>query len=261
MPSPNAGAGRSVTDMDHSWLTGAAALVIVLGPTATSSDASATAGTVGAPAATTARPALAMTTTAIGGNVIAVVPGAAITGDDHLPPKLDGSHTYRATFLMWVAPNARHPTLKVDAAGGVTPAATGTRSPNEDRSGRRVGAVARGTMFTVATREVRRAFVVDPRPSRDTRIMKRNDVLAVVNLRASMVAAQREYDELDLSPSVSEGGEVPSLDAHEEFVIRRFAAISLRYHQAVHRYYGLADRLPVAGQPTPDVLDLELVRS
>jgi hypothetical protein len=105
--------------MDHSWLSGAAALVIVLGPTATSSDASATAGTVGAPAATTARPALAMTTTAIGGNVIAVVPGAAITGDDHLPPKLDGSHTYRATFLIWVAPNARHPTLKVDAAGGV----------------------------------------------------------------------------------------------------------------------------------------------
>jgi hypothetical protein len=97
--------------------------------------------------------------------------------------------------------------------------------------------------------------------SPDTSVMKRNDVLAVVNLRASMVAAQREYDELDLSPSVSEGGEVPALDAHEEFVIRRFAAISLRYHQAVHRYYGLAERVPVAGHSALnvlDVLDLEL---
>ena len=116
-------------------------------------------------------------------------------------------------------------------------------------------------MFTCATRELRRAVVVRQRRSSDTSIMKRNDVLAVVNLRASMVAAQREYDELDLSPSVSAGGEVPALDAHEEFVIRRFAAISLRYHQAVHRYYGLVDRLPLTGQSTPDLLDLELIRS
>jgi hypothetical protein len=91
--------------------------------------------------------------------------------------------------------------------------------------------------------------------------MKRDDVMAVVNLRASMVAAQLEYDELDLSPSASHGGEVPPLTAHQEFVVRRFAAISLMYHQAVHRYYALAERVPRAGQSALSVLDLELTHS
>jgi hypothetical protein len=98
-------------------------------------------------------------------------------------------------------------------------------------------------------------------PGTDTAIMKRNDVMAVVNLRASMVAAQREYDELDLSPNVTRGSDVPPLTANEEFVIRRFAAISLMYHQAVHRYYGLAERVHVGGRSALNVLDLELAHS
>jgi hypothetical protein len=90
--------------------------------------------------------------------------------------------------------------------------------------------------------------------------MKRDDVLAVVNLRASMVAAQCEYDELELSDSVVPGGEVMPLTAHEEFVIRRYAAISLMYHQAVHRYYGLSERTPVRA-PSINLLTLELAHS
>jgi acyl CoA:acetate/3-ketoacid CoA transferase len=90
--------------------------------------------------------------------------------------------------------------------------------------------------------------------------MKRDDVMAVVNLRASMVAAQREYDELELSDNITPSGEVLPLTANEEFVIRRYAAISLMYHQAVHRYYGLPVRVPVAG-PSVNLLDFELAHS
>jgi hypothetical protein len=98
-------------------------------------------------------------------------------------------------------------------------------------------------------------------PASDTRGMKRDDVMSVVNLRASMVAAQHEYDELELSDNVTPSGEVLPLTAHEEFVIRRYAAISLMYHQAVHRYYGLAERVPAAGKSALSVLDLELSHS
>ncbi len=97
----------------------------------------------------------------------------------------------------------------------------------------------RGSAFTEASLEVRRRVVVARNPPSHTRGMRRDDVMAVVNLRASMVAAQREYDELELSDNVTPSGEVLPLTAHEEFVIRRYAAISLMYHQAVHRYYGL----------------------
>jgi hypothetical protein len=52
------------------------------------------------------------------GNVIAVVPGASIADGDHLPSKLDLHHSYRAVFVVWVAPNARRPSLKIHANGG-----------------------------------------------------------------------------------------------------------------------------------------------
>ena len=111
--SPNLASGRSVTDMDHSRLSWAiATLVVALGPTATSSGAS---------AATTTNAAvygpLQLSTTRAG-NVVAVVPGASFAGDDHLPAKLDRKHTYHATFVMWAAPNARHPVLKVRTIDG-----------------------------------------------------------------------------------------------------------------------------------------------
>lgn len=100
--------------MDHSRLSWAiAALVIALGPTATRSAASAAAGTSGA---ATFRPLEKPTATV--GNVMAVVPGASFAGDDHLPAKLDRKHTYYATFVMWAAPNARHPVLKVRTIDG-----------------------------------------------------------------------------------------------------------------------------------------------
>jgi hypothetical protein len=119
-PPPNSGAGRSVTEMDYSLLTGAAAaLFMLLGPSAISAEASTATVTAGAGASATDRPAAAATTMTVSGNVRVVVPGAAIASDDHLPAKLDRRRAYRAAFLMWVAPNARHPRLEVHADGGV----------------------------------------------------------------------------------------------------------------------------------------------
>ena len=116
---PNSGAGRSVTDMDHSWLTGAAAaLVIVLGPSTTSTPASAAPITAGSGATANTTASAAVITSASRGNVIAVVPGASIADGDHLPSKLDLHHSYRAVFVVWVAPNARRPSLKIHANGG-----------------------------------------------------------------------------------------------------------------------------------------------
>lgn len=113
MPSPNLAIGRSVTDMDHSRLSWAiAALVVALGPTAASSGASAATSTSTAVYGPLSLP------TARAGNVVAVVPGASFAGDDHLPAKLDRMHTYHATFVMWAAPNARHPVLKVRSIDG-----------------------------------------------------------------------------------------------------------------------------------------------
>jgi hypothetical protein len=66
-----------------------------------------------------------------------------------------------------------------------------------------------------------------------------SDIVAIANLRASIVVEQREFDEPHLSTSASsDRGEASVLDAHEEFVIRRFAVLSLSYHQALHRHYG-----------------------
>ena len=39
--------------------------------------------------------------------------------------------------------------------------------------------------------------------------------------------------------------EASALDADEEFVVRRFAVLSLGHHQALHRRYGLAERLTI----------------
>jgi hypothetical protein len=111
---PDRCTGRSVADMNRSWLGGAAAaLVLALGP-AVSAEASAAnfneaAG--GGKGSSTAA--------VVSGNLIASVPGAAIAGDDHLPAILESGHTYNATFVIWVASNARHATLKVHADGGV----------------------------------------------------------------------------------------------------------------------------------------------
>jgi hypothetical protein len=101
--------------MRRAWLTSAAAAVVLaLGPMAPSSEASA-ATLTRAGGATIGTP---LTTKAAGGNVIAVVPGASIVSDDHLSKQLDRGRTYTATFLIWVAPNARHPTVKVHADDG-----------------------------------------------------------------------------------------------------------------------------------------------
>jgi hypothetical protein len=100
--------------MNRSWLGGAAAaLVLALGP-AVSAEASAATFNEADGGATGAS-----TATAVSGNVAASVPGAAIAGDDHLPAILESNHTYNATFVIWVAANASHATLKVHANGGV----------------------------------------------------------------------------------------------------------------------------------------------
>lgn len=111
--SPNSGSGRSVDRAGRSWIGGAAAaLVLALGPAA-SNEASA--------ATFAADPGAASPHDADGlsGNLIATVPGAAIAGGDHLPSSLEPGHNYDATFVVWVAPNARHATVKVQAVRGV----------------------------------------------------------------------------------------------------------------------------------------------
>jgi hypothetical protein len=56
--------------------------------------------------------------TAISGNVEALVPGVSIVPDDNLPHVLDRGHTYHASFLIWVAPNAGHAMVKAQVDTG-----------------------------------------------------------------------------------------------------------------------------------------------
>jgi hypothetical protein len=59
-----------------------------------------------------------LTAKAVGGNVVAVVPGASIVSADHHSKQFARGHAYTVTFWIWVAPNARHATVKVHADGG-----------------------------------------------------------------------------------------------------------------------------------------------
>ncbi len=102
--------------MDYSWLTGAAAaLVLALGPMATSSEASAATGVPGPETTVMSVGAASVTSAAMASNIIAVVPGASIANNDHLSRRLNRHGHYRATFLIWVAPNSRHATVQVRA--------------------------------------------------------------------------------------------------------------------------------------------------
>jgi hypothetical protein len=90
-----------------SWLASAAsALAITLGPAAT---------TYTGPA----EPPSGGVTTDGSGNIVATVPGASIAAGDHVEYTVDRGHSYRAVFLVWVAPNALKATFKVRADGGV----------------------------------------------------------------------------------------------------------------------------------------------
>jgi hypothetical protein len=120
VPSADAGVRRSVTSMDHSWLTPAAlTLVMAVGPSAPAAEASSAAVTAWEGAAVRSSDGGAVTTTAVRGDVTAVVPGASIADDDHLPTTLGDHHSYRAVFGVWVAPNAQRPRLKIRSDGWV----------------------------------------------------------------------------------------------------------------------------------------------
>jgi len=92
-------------------------LVIAVGLTTANSKASAATVLAGS-AADSSQTATPLDTTAISGNVEALVPGVSIVPDDNLPKVLDRGHTYRATFLIWVAPNASHATVNTQVATG-----------------------------------------------------------------------------------------------------------------------------------------------
>jgi hypothetical protein len=52
-----------------------------------------------------------------GGNVTVTVPGSAVAVSDGIDQPLQGDHSYRAAFLVWVAPNVGKATLVLRADG------------------------------------------------------------------------------------------------------------------------------------------------
>jgi hypothetical protein len=61
------------------------------------------------------------------GTVVATVPGASIAPGDHVRYEVERHDTYRVVFSVWVAPNARRPTFKVRADGGVVRSCSSTK--------------------------------------------------------------------------------------------------------------------------------------
>ena len=90
---------------------GAAALLLALAPQ------SAAAALTQSGSAEVTHATSGVTATADAGNVVVVVPGSAIARGDGLAAVMRRGQTYRAEFLVWVAPNVGTATLVLQADG------------------------------------------------------------------------------------------------------------------------------------------------
>jgi hypothetical protein len=98
--------------MDQSWIIGiAGTLAFAMIPSAAASRQSL------APVSGVAQNVRLASSEILVGNVTAIVPGASIAASDSVSHTMEPGRSYRATFLVWAAPNARNPTVAVSAHG------------------------------------------------------------------------------------------------------------------------------------------------
>jgi hypothetical protein len=111
LPSSREKVSRNVGNVKPLTILGATALLLVLAP-----QSAAAALTQSGPVSLT--PATSEVTAAPDrGNVVVVVPGSAIARGDGLDAVMRRGQTYRAEFLVWIAPNAGSATLVLRADG------------------------------------------------------------------------------------------------------------------------------------------------
>lgn len=109
-PSSPDGVGRNVGNVNTPTILGAAALLLALAPGSAAALTQSGLGSV-------AHGTYAGTATPDPGDVVVVVPGSAIARGDGLDAVMRRGRTYRAEFLVWVAPNVGSATLVLDADG------------------------------------------------------------------------------------------------------------------------------------------------
>ncbi len=111
LPSSIQEGSRTVGNVNPLTIFGAAALLLALAPQS-AAVALPQSGSTGVTRATYG----ATPNTGLG-NVVVVMPGSAIAGSDGLDAVVRHGQTYRAEFLVWVAPNAGSATLALHADG------------------------------------------------------------------------------------------------------------------------------------------------
>jgi hypothetical protein len=112
LPSSPEGAGRNVRNVNTPTILGAAALLLALAP-----QSAAAALTPSASRGAAAHAPYRATASPDPGDVVVVVPGSAIARGDGLDAVMRRGQTYRAEFVVWVAPNVGSATLDLSAEG------------------------------------------------------------------------------------------------------------------------------------------------